>query len=102
MKLKKNDIVKVLSGKDKGKSGKITQVFPEENKVVVEGINIHYKNLRPKKQGEKGQRIEYSAPFSAAKLIFSCPKCGRISRLGIKVLDNKERVRCCKKCQEVV
>ena len=102
MKLKKNDTVTVISGKDKGKSGKIIQVFPKEKKIVVEGLNIHYKNLRPKKQGEKGQRIEFSAPLPIAKVMFNCPKCGRNSRIGFKLLENKVRARMCKKCQEVV
>lgn len=102
MKLKKNDTIKIISGKDKGKTGKIMQLLPKENKIVVEGLNIHYKNLRPRKQGEKGQRIEFSAPLSIAKVMFICPKCGRQSRLGYKRLENKEKVRYCKKCQEIV
>lgn len=102
MKIKKNDNIRVICGKDRGKTGKIIQVFPKEDKIVVEGLNIHYKNLRPRKQGEKGQRIEFSAPLAAAKVMFHCPKCGRFVRLGSKILDNKQKVRICKKCKEVV
>jgi len=102
MLLKKNDTVKIISGKDKGKTGKISQVLPKENKVVVEGLNIHFKNLRPKKQNEKGQRIEFAAAQAAAKVSFLCPGCGRQTRLGVKILDNKEKVRICKKCKNVV
>lgn len=102
MLLKKNDSVKVMSGKDKGKIGKVVQVFPKEEKIVIEGLNIHYKNLRPKKQGEKGQRIEFSAALGASKVSFLCPKCGRTSRLGSKILENLDKVRICKQCSEMV
>jgi len=102
MRFKKNDTVKIITGKDRGKTGKVIQVFPKEDKIVVEGLNIHYKNLRPRKQGEKGQRIEFSAPFNVSKAMFNCPKCGRFVRLGYKILENRQKVRICKKCQEVV
>jgi len=65
MKIKKNDNVKIIAGKDKGKTGKVAQVFPQHNKVVVEGLNVRFKHMRPKRQNEKGQRIEYSAPLDA-------------------------------------
>lgn len=102
MKLKKNDKIKIISGKDKGKTGKIIQVFPKLNKIVVEGLNIRIKHMRPKKQGEKGQKIEFSAPLNASKAVFSCPKCGRVSRIGYKFLENKDKVRICKKCNEII
>jgi len=102
MKLKKNDNVRIIKGKDRGKNGKVIQVFPKLEKVVVEGLNIRVKHMRPRKQGETGQKIEFSAPMDASKVIFNCPKCGRTARLGFKYLDNKEKVRICKKCKEVV
>jgi large subunit ribosomal protein L24 len=102
MKLKKNDNVRIISGKDKGKTGKIIQVFPKLNKIVVEGLNIRIKHMRPKKQGEKGQKIEFSAPLDASKVAFNCPKCGRVSRIGYKFLENKDKVRICKKCNEMI
>ena len=69
MKIKKNDTVKIVAGKDKGKTGKIIQVFPKDDKVVIEGLNIHRRHMRPRKQGEKGQRIEYSAPINVSNVI---------------------------------
>ncbi len=66
--VKKNDTVQILAGKDKGKKGKVLQVFPKLNKVVVEGINMTVKNVRPKQQGEKGQVVRYNAPIHASNV----------------------------------
>ena len=101
IKIKKNDEVKILSGKDKGKIGKVTQVFISEAKVVVEGANKRFKNLKPKKQGEKGQRIEFFAPTDISNVALICKKCGRTTRIAYKVNeDNKYRL--CKKCNEII
>ena len=105
MRIKKGDNVKVMTGKDKGKSGKVIQVFPALNKVVVEGVNIAYKHIRTRKEGEQGQKLEFAAPFSAANVMMICPKCSKPSRLGSKELqtDGKRRkVRVCRKCKETV
>ena len=99
MKIKKNDKVKILTGKDKGKEGKVLQVLPRYDKVVVEGLNIKFKNLRPRKQGEKGQRIEYPGPMSTSNVALICPKCNKITRVGYKILEDKKKVRTCKKCK---
>lgn len=105
MKIKKGDKVKILSGKDKGKSGKVLQVFPAYNKISIEGLNLSIKHLRPRKQGEGGQRIEFPAPFAIAKVALLCPKCDRSTRVGYKYLkltiNSKEKIkkiRICKKC----
>lgn len=107
MRIKKGDKVKIISGKDKGKPGRVLQVFSNEKKAVVEGLNLIVKHQRPKKQGEKGQRIQFPAPLSVSKLILICPKCGRTTRVGyqlIKEENNKKTIknRQCKKCQEVI
>lgn len=102
MKIRKNDKVIVVAGKDRGKIGKVIQLLPEENKVVVEGVNIRYKHLRPKKQNEKGQRIEVSGPLHVSNVMLVDPKTDRPTRLGFKILTNKEKVRIAKKSQEVV
>lgn len=105
MKFKKGDKVKIFKGKNAGKTGKIIQVFPEINKVVVEGQNIYIKNVRPKKQGEKGQKIEFPAPVQAANVRLVCPKCNKPARIGYKLLtaeSKKKKVRQCRKCQEVI
>ncbi len=92
----------ICSGKDKGKSGKVTQVFPVLGKVVVEGLNLRYKNMRSKKQGEKGQRLEFSAPLDASNVMIVDPKTGRPTRLGAKTIASGEKVRITKKSGEII
>jgi len=101
MKIKTNDKVKVLTGKDKGKEGKVVQTFPKQEKIVVEKVNIMKKHLRPQKQGEKGQILELSAPISVSNVALLCPKCGKPTRVGYKQEGNDKK-RICKKCNEVI
>lgn len=101
MKIKINDKVRVLSGKNKGKEGKVIQVFPKAGKVVVEGVNLIKKNLKPRRQGEKGQIIELAGPLTAGKISLLCPKCGRSVRVGYK-LEAGTKKRICRKCKEFI
>ena len=101
MKIKTNDKVKILSGKDKGKTGKVIQVFPTEEKIVVEGMNIIKKHLRPRQKSEKGQVLELSAPFSASKALLVCPKCEKAVRVGYKTEGGK-KFRYCRKCSQPI
>lgn len=107
-KIKVNDKVQIVSGKDKGKTGKVLQILPEDNKVVVEGINTMYKHLRSRQKGESGQRVQFNGPVAISNVSIICPKCNKASRLGIKVADKKEgsnkssKARFCKKCKEVI
>ncbi len=98
MKIQKNDQVLIIKGKDKGKKGKVLRGFPKEKKVLVEGINIKTKHQRPRKEGEKGQKVEVPVPFAVANLKLICPKCGRAARVGYKFSAGK-KYRFCKKCQ---
>lgn len=100
MKIKQGDKVKIRAGKDQGKTGKVLQVFPQRKKVSVEGINLLFKNVRPKKQGESGQRIQFPAPLAISKVALICSKCGKVTRVGYKILENKKKARICKKCKE--
>jgi len=102
MKIKKNDNVKIIAGKDKGKTWKVTQVFPKHNKVVVDGTNIRFKHMRPKRQNEKGQRIEYSAPMDASNVMVVDPKTGKQTRLSYKKIESGEKIRITKKSGEAV
>ena len=102
MKIKKGDKIKVLAGKDKGKTGKVLQVFRSRDKVSIEGINLLFKNMRPKKQGEKGQKIQFPAPMAISNLALICPKCGKVTRVSYKKLENGKKVRICKKCNEII
>jgi len=98
MKIHKNDQILITSGKDRGKKGKVLNVFVDEGKIVVEGLNMRKKNARPKRTGEKGQLVHVPAPFSVANASLICPKCGKATRVGYKILD-KKKYRICKKCQ---
>ena len=100
MKIIKGDKIKVLTGKDKGKTGKVLQVFAANNKVSVEGLNLTFKNMRPKKQGEKGQKIQFPAPIEISNIAVICPKCHKPTRVGSKNASGKKKSRACKKCKE--
>lgn len=102
MNIKKGDNVKILAGKDKGKKGKILKVNPKESKVVVEGINLLIKHVRPRKEGEKGQRVQFPAQMDVSKVILVCPRCSKTVRVGYKILDNKKKIRYCRKCHQVI
>ena len=102
MKIKSGDIVKIVNGKDKGKTGKVLQSFSQTHKASIEGINLLIKNLKSRKQGEKGQRIHFPAPINIANLMLICPKCSKATRIGFKLLENKKKTRQCKKCKEVI
>ncbi|MFA6106001.1 MAG: 50S ribosomal protein L24 [Patescibacteria group bacterium] len=101
MKIKTNDKVKILSGKDKGKIGKVIQVFPTEGKLVVEGMNIIKKHLRSRSKTEKGQVLELSAPFSVSKAMLVCSKCEKTVRVGYKTEGGK-KFRYCRKCSQPI
>jgi len=98
MKIKKDDQILVIAGKDKGKKGKVQRALPVVKKITVEDIQLVKKHIRARKEGEKGQVVEvpYSFPSSKAKLI--CPKCNKPSKIGYKIEGGK-KLRVCKKCQ---
>src|SRR3989338_3517119 len=101
MKIKKGDNVLVIAGKDKGSVAKILRSLPKEGKVLVEGVNIKQKHIKPKKQGEKGQVVKVPAPLDVSDVKFLCPKCSKATRLGYKI-DGDKKTRICKKCQSEV
>ena len=97
MSIKKGDLVVVLSGKDKGKQGKVLEVMPKSSKVVVEKVNVVSRHTKPRRQGEEGGIIQKEAPIYACKVQTVCPKCGKATRIAHKVEGDK-KVRVCKKC----
>lgn len=97
MKIKKGDQVLIISGKDRGRKGKVLQALPKEGKILVEAINIRKKHVRPKKSGEKGQIVEMPGPIDISNVKLICPKCGKPTRVGYKIVENK-KYRICKKC----
>jgi large subunit ribosomal protein L24 len=106
MKIKKGDTVLIISGKDRGRKGKVLKAFPKESKILVEGINLKKKHIKPKREGEKGQIVQVSAPIPVSKAKLICPKCGKATRVGYKIISNAKgkmsKVRICKKCAQVI
>lgn len=97
MKLRKGDNVIVLSGNDKGKTGEILEIIPSTQKVVVKGVNIRKKHVKPRRAGEEGGIIPSEYPIHSSKVNVVCPKCGKASKIGYVIEDGK-KVRVCKKC----
>ena len=95
--IKKGDTVQVISGKSKGKQGKVLEVAPSESKAIVEGVNIVSKHLKPRGQQQQGGIIKTEGPLYVSKLMVVCPKCGKATRVGKAVVGDK-KVRVCKKC----
>jgi len=102
LKIKRGDLVEVISGKDRGKRGKVLRVIPKEKKVIVEGINMVKRHQRPIPQLREGGIIEREAPIYMSKVMVVCPNCDRRTRVGFKILENGDKVRYCKKCGEII
>ena len=98
MSIKKGDTVVVLSGKDKGKQGKVLEAMPESRKVIVEKVNVATRHQKPRKQGEQGGIVKKEAPIYACKVMRVCPKCNKPTRPASKVGKDGKRVHVCKKC----
>ena len=98
MSIKKDDTVVVLSGKDKGKKGKVLSVDPKAGKVIVEKVNVVSRHTKPRRQGEQGGILQKEAPIFACKVQRVCPKCSKPTRPAHKVLADGKKVRVCKKC----
>ncbi len=96
--IKKGDKVKILSGKDRGKTAKVIRVLPKEERVMVEGVNLVKKHRKARVAGEKSERITMPASIHISNVMLICPKCSKSTRLGAKRIDGK-KVRICKKCQ---
>ena len=97
-KIKKGDEVVMLSGKDKGKRGKVLRIVGKEGKVIIEGINLVKKHQRPKRQGEKGEIIVLPRAVDISNVALYCASCGRKTRVGYR-FSGEEKLRICQKCQ---
>lgn len=102
MHIRTGDTVMVMSGKDKGKKGKVLSVVTDKLQATVEGINIATKHTKPRRQGDVGGIIKKEIPVKACKLIRVCPKCNKPTRLGHKILPDGNKSRVCKKCGELI
>ena len=102
MHIRRDDTVVVITGKDKGKKGKVLVVVPSKNRVIVEGVNIVSRHTRPTSQTNQGGIIKKEAPIDASNVMLYCSKCDQGVRVGIKLLENGEKARVCKKCGAVI
>ena len=101
MKIRKGDTVLIISGKDRGKKGKVLRALPEKRKIVVEGVGLVTRHQRAKKTGEKGQIVEMPLAIDVSNAKLICPKCGKAARIGYKIVEGK-KFRICKKCKKEV
>jgi large subunit ribosomal protein L24 len=102
MKVVKNDTVLVVSGNYKGKKGKVLKVFPQQSRVIVEGVNFIKRHTKPTQKNPQGGIVEKEAPIHVSNLMVMCPKCDTPSRLGRKVLEDGNRIRLCRSCGEML
>lgn len=103
LRIKKDDKVEVLKGKDKGKTGKILEVFiGKKRTAIVEGVNMCKRHMRRRSEAEQGGIKEMPRPVSMANLALICPRCNTGVRFSVKILDDNEKMRVCKKCQQTI
>jgi len=100
--VKKNDLVMVIAGRDKGKSGKILSVLSKKNRVIVEKVNFIKRHTRPSAKQRQGGIIEREGPINISNVMLICTKCNKPSRIGKKFLEDDKKVRVCKKCGEIL
>jgi len=96
-KIKKGDTILIIKGKDRSKSGKVLKVFPKENKVLIEGLNLYKKHQRPKREGAKGEIVLVPRPLPISNVMLLCKNCNKPTRVGF-IMENNVKYRICKKC----
>ena len=102
MNIRSGDTVVVLSGRDKGKEGKILRHIPVRDMVVIEGVNMVPRHVRPSQKNPQAGTIKQEAPIYASKVMLVCPLCGKATRVGCSFLESGKKVRVCKKCSEII
>ena len=100
--VKKNDLVMVIAGRDKGKSGKVLSLLSKKNRVIVEKVNFIKRHTRPSAKQRQGGIIEREGPINISNVMLICSKCNKPSRIGKKYLEDDKKVRVCKKCGEIL
>jgi len=105
-KIKMNDEVVVIAGKNRGKQGKVIQKIPKEDRLVVEGVNITKRHIRPTRRGQQSGIVEREAPIHSSNVMLVCPRCGKKTRIGMRTskqsLTEEKKLRFCKKCGETI
>jgi large subunit ribosomal protein L24 len=102
MKVRKNDTVIVIAGKDRGKKGKVRRALPNKDRVIVEGLNMIKRHSRAQRATRQAGIIELEAPIHVSNVMLVCDKCGKPTRVGFRFLSDGKRVRICNSCQEVI
>ncbi|MBI4266815.1 MAG: 50S ribosomal protein L24 [Chloroflexi bacterium] len=102
MKIRKNDTVLVIAGKDRGKKGKVRFAYPGDGRLLVEGVNFIKKHSKAKAQVRQAGIIELEAPINVSNVMLLCAKCNKPARIGFRTLDDGRRVRVCRSCHEVI
>lgn len=102
IRIKRGDVVMALVGKDRGKTGKVLKIFPQEGRVIVEGVNFVKKSMRKTRQDQQGGIIQRENPIVISNLALFCKSCNRPTRIGITVLSDGTKSRFCKKCKEML
>ncbi len=100
--VKKNDMVMIIAGKEKGKTGKVLRVFPEKGRLVVENLNMIKRHTRPGRANAQGGIVEKEAPLDASNVMLVCGGCSKPTRTGVRILEDGKKARYCKKCSEIV
>lgn len=101
MNIKKGDNVKILAGKDRGKTGKVVHVDVKTGKISLEGLNLYKKHVRPKTQGQKGEIVSIARPMDISNVAIVCASCGKQTRVGFR-MDGDKKVRYCAKCKGAI
>ncbi|MCK5832251.1 50S ribosomal protein L24 [bacterium] len=102
MRIKKNDIVKVIAGNSRGKKGKVLKVYPRTRRLVIEGVNFILRHTKATSQTNQGGIQEREAPISVSNVMLICPKCGGMTRIGTHFTDDGSKARFCRKCREMI
>jgi large subunit ribosomal protein L24 len=102
MKIRKNDTVLIIVGKDRGKKGKVRKALPKEKKVIVEGINMIKRHSKASGQARQAGIIELEAPLDVSNVMFICGKCNKPTRIGFRFLSDGRKARICRACDEVI
>jgi large subunit ribosomal protein L24 len=100
--VKKGDNVLIISGRDKGKKGKVLEVSPSEGKIIVEGRNLVTKHVKPRKMGQQGGIVKAEGAMYACKVMLVCPKCGEPTRVGHEIFGDGTKARVCKRCGDTM
>ena len=100
--IKKNDKVQIISGDEKGKKGRVLSMLSKDDRIIVEGINMIKRHMKPSKKYSQGGIIEREAAVNRSNIMLVCPKCDKPTKIGNKILENDKKIRLCKKCGEVI